>query len=545
MSDENDPLSHLPSTQPAPARHHRLQLVWLVPVVAAILGIWIGVHSWLSTGPTIDISFRTAEGIEPGKTLVRYKNVNIGTVTALRFSKDGGVVLTALMAPDARPFLRKDSQFWVVRPRVSSGGISGLGTLFSGAYISFVAGSSPEQSLDFRGLEAPIVETEDVPGRIFVLHAADAGSLEVGSPLLFRRVRAGTVVSFEVDNDGRGVTLKVFVDSPYDHFVTSDTRFWHASGVDISLDSSGLRVQTQSAATILEGGLAFETPEDRPPAPPAAAQTRFELFRNHDEAMKKPYKDVHHYVVYFNESLRGLSPGAAVALHGITVGEVQGFGIEYDPKQHIFRFPVEVNVYTDMLRQRYVAGAPHAMDSTEAGQRDIVDHLVAAGMRAQLRSGNLVTAQLYIDLEFYPHAAPAKINWNTETPEMPSVSGGLDALTDTLGDIAQKIDKMPLDKIGVQLEAALAQLRSTLQSTTALVDHMDQQVTPELRSALVGAQQTLQTAQATLQLDSPLQSDLHDTLEQLSRAARALSELSDLLEQHPEALLRGKKENKE
>lgn len=540
MNEPDDPLARLPEAHPAPPRRRRPGLVWLIPLIAAVIGGGIALQSWLSKGPTITIAFRTAEGIEPGKTLVRYKNVNVGTVTRVQFAKDGSVEVSAELSHDARQFLRADSQFWVVRPRISAGGVSGLSTLFSGAYISFTAGKSSQARHEFTGLEIPPIETEGRPGREYILHASDAGSLQVGSPVLFHRVKAGEVLTYQIDPDGAGVSLRIFVDSPYDRFVTTAVRFWQASGVDLSLGADGLQVHTQSAAAILEGGLAFEVAPNSAPAPVAPAEARFELFRDQASAMRLPYTEVQHYRIYFKESLRGLSVGAPVEFHGIRVGEVSRFGIEYDQHEGIFRFPVEVDVYSEMLREHYIAGAARANDKTAASQRDIVDRLVTAGMRAQLKTGNLLTGQLYVEFDFVQHPPPAAINWNTPTPLLPSVSGGLNALTDNLGDLAAKLDQVPLDKISAQLLESLHNLQEMLSSTTTLVNRLNDQVTPQVAAALGDARKTLQAANATLSDSSPLQSDLHDTLKQLSRSARALADLSDFLEQHPEALIRGK-----
>ena len=540
MSEPDEHLAQLPEAQPAEPHRHRPALIWLIPLIAALLGGWIALQSWLAKGPTITVTFRTADGIEPGKTLIRYKNVDVGSVTRVSFTKDGGVLVSASLTHDATQFLREDSQFWVVRPRVSAGGVSGLSTLFSGAYISFSAGRSDHSRTEFRGLEIPPIDTEGLPGHEYVLHAHDAGSLQVGSPVLFRRVKAGEVIAYRVDPDGSGVTLRIFVDSPYDRFVTTAARFWHASGIDLSIDSAGLKVQTQSAVAVLEGGLAFETPPNSTLAPAAPADTKFELFNDRDSAMRHPYTEIQHYRMYFKESLRGLSTGAPVDLHGIHVGEVSGFGIEYDQDEGIFRFPVDVDFYPEMLHEHYVAGATRANDTTQASQRETLDRLVSAGMRARLKTGNLVTGQLYIDLDFVPHAPRTAINWNSPRPQMPSVEGGLNTLAEKVGDIATKLDQVPLDQISAELLKTLQELHTTLRGTTSLVDHLNADVAPEATAALGNAKQALKALESTLSDTSPLQGDLRDTLKQLSRSARTLADLSDYLEQHPESLIRGK-----
>jgi len=535
MSDAEIPEAH---TAVHGARS-RAWLLWIIPAVAALIGIWLVVQRMATHGPTITISFRGADGITPGRTVLRYKDVDVGTVASIRISREGEITVVADMTRDAEPFLVRDSRFWVVRPRISAGSVSGLGTLFSGAYISFTAGQSSEKATHFTGLEVPPFDTEGLAGREFVLHASDLGSLEVGSPVLFRRVKAGEIVSYQVDPTGRGVTLKAFIDAPFDRFVSRDTRFWQASGFDVSLDSEGFRLQTQSLAAILDGGVAFESPPETTLEQPADVGSQFDIFGSRTDAMKRPYQESQLYRVYFAESLRGLSAGAPVDVHGIVIGEVARFGLEYDSKKGIFRFPVEFNVYPQRLRERYLDGVEQATVDSVKDHRELVNRLVKAGMRAQLKTGNLVTGQLYIGLDFFPKAPAAVIDWNTPQPVMPTVPGGLSALTDTLGDIATKIDAMPLDQIGSQLLADEQALNVAIKSTAGLVDHLNSDVAPEAKRALASAREALNAAQAALAADSPLQGNLSDTLKQLSRAAQALTDLSDFVEQHPESLIRG------
>ena len=537
---DDDP-NAIPDARLVEHRWHIPPLVWLIPLVAALIGSWIVFEHWLQRGPNITISFLTAEGIEPGKTRIRYKDVDIGRVTAVKFPDDDGrIIVSAAIDKHAARFLREDSRLWVVRPRISPGGVSGIGTLFSGAYIALAAGKAGDERRDFVGLEVAPINTEDAPGREFLLHTADVGSLDIGSPVLFRRVRAGRVVGYTMDSDGRGVQLRVFVDAPFDRFVTTDTRFWQASGVDFSLGAAGLKVEWQSLISVVIGGLAFESPDEEVLAPPAPSGSTFNLFGDRDEAMKRPYKDVHSYVVYFNDSLRGLAVGAPVEFRGIVIGEVRRFGLEYEKARGIFRTPVEIDIYPQRFRENYREGAERPDDSTDAAHRDLVNRLVAAGMRAQLKTGNLITGQLYVSLDFFPKAAAAKVNWDQARVELPSVQGGLAQLQDSLGDIATKLDKVPVDQISSQLLMTMRSLDATLHSTTALVDKLNNDVAPEAKAALVDARQAMDAAQATLSQESPLQSDLRDTLKQLSRSARALAELSDYLERHPESLIRGK-----
>ena len=289
MSDtqHNPELSDIPEAVAEPKKRHSIQLVWLIPIVAAMIGGTLAVKTYLQKGPTITITFKTGEGLEAGKTKIKYKDVEVGVVKDITIAKDlKHVIATAELKKGVTPYLVEDTRFWVVRPRISGGSITGLGTLMGGAYIGMDVGKSKEPQRAFTGLERPPVVTMDVPGSRFLLHSADLGSLDIGSPLYFRRIQVGQVVSYELDKGGTGVTFTVFVNAPYDKYVKANTRFWNASGIDLTMDASGLKLNTQSLVSILIGGIAFQTLDEEGEAPPTGPNTAFTLFASRDEAMK-------------------------------------------------------------------------------------------------------------------------------------------------------------------------------------------------------------------------------------------------------------------
>lgn len=522
------------------SRRSRVSLVWIVPALAALIGGGIAVRAILESGPVIRIRFQTAEGIEPGKTGIRYRSVDVGQVRTIALAPDHRTVLvTAQMVKDARSLLAEDTRFWVVRPRIAAGGVSGLGTLFSGSYVGMDIGKSRRPAREFQGLERPPVIASDLPGRDFVLHGGTQGSVEVGSPVYFRRVPVGRVTQSQLDADGRGVTVGIFVESPYDHFVVRDTRFWDASGFDVSLGADGVRVNTESIAAILAGGIAFETPEPTRDTSPAASGTQFRLADRRIEAMKAPNETPHFFVLNFKNSLHGLRVGAPVDLNGIEVGEVRSIDIEYDSAHETFRFPVEIAVYPQRVRARYRPGAPPA-ETAVIGTSRFVERLIEHGFRAQLRTASLLTGQQYIALDFFPQAPAARSDPNVVPMEMPTVSGGIDELQASLTDILRKIDSLPLKQLGSDADATLLALRRTLATTNQLADRLEHEVAPEVRSTLVEARRALGDVDQVLASDAPLEQDLRQSLNQLTRAAEALRSLADYLDRHPEALLRGK-----
>ena len=506
-------------------------LVWLIPLVAALIGIGLVVKSIAGRGPTITISFTTAEGLEPGKTNVKYKDVDIGSVKTIRLSKDHArVVVEVQLSKQAEDFAVTDTRFWVVRPRIGTSGVSGLNTLLSGAYIGVDAGRSKDSRTEFVGLETPPAVTGDEKGHRFTLHGGSLGSLDIGSPVYYRRVEVGHVVGFALDKDGKGVTINVFVDAPYDQYVGENARWWHASGVDLRLDSSGLKLNTQSLATVVVGGLAFQSPPNEAIGPEASDGSTFYLARDEAEAMREPDGPPLTVVMRFNQSLRGLSVGASVDFRGIELGEVTAIGVEYDPKARNFTMPVTMNLYPDRLGSRFRASMEIA---SEAARMELLRKLVSNGLRGQLRTGNLLTNQLYVALDMFPKAAPVQIDASRTPLELPTVPNTLDELQVQVADIARKLDQIPFADISKNLNG-------TLKNADSLFKQLDTQLAPQARETLAAAQKTFGTAQATLQQDSPLQSDMRAALGQLTQTLQSLNALADYLERHPESLLRGK-----
>jgi paraquat-inducible protein B len=546
IPDVNE-LPEIPEATSVAKKRGRPSVVWIIPIVAAIIGGWIAVQKYLSQGPTITISFGTAEGLEAGTTKIKYNGVDIGTVSSITLSEDrNNVIVTAKMAKESQSMLVEDTQFWVVRARISGGTVSGLGTLLSGSYIGIDVGKSKEKRRAFIGLAVPPVVTGDVPGRFFLLKAEDLGSLDFGTPIFFRRIQVGQVVGYDLDKDGRGITANVYIKAPYDQYVNPETRFWHASGVDVSLSANGVSVRTESLVSILIGGIAFETPATAPVLPPAEPNTVFALFSDRTEAMKPPRGAPHTYVVVFRQSVRGLVPGAPVEISGIHIGEVVSIGMDFDMKTFGVSIPVTVKVYSELASERLVKGDAVPAPSD---RRQMLDRLVELGFRAQLRTGNYLTGALFIAFDLFPNAPKAKIDWSQEPVELPTVPGELEGIEQSLKNIVQKLDKLPLEAIGKDVRKALVTLNQTLADSDKLVKRFNTDLVPETKGAIVEARRALEAAERVLSSantaylgpDAPVQQEFRETLQELSNAARALRVLADYLERHPEALIRGKK----
>jgi paraquat-inducible protein B len=519
-------------------RRFNASLIWLIPVLAALIAVSLVVTSWLQAGPDITISFQSAEGLDAGKTPVKYKNVVIGRVKKIQLSSDRSHVLVSVaLEKSASGFATKGTRYWVVRPRIGLGGVSGIDTLLSGAFIGADVGDSRRPEDDFQGLEIPPAVNHGAPGRSFVLHSDDLGSLDVGSPVYYRRIQVGRVASYELDKDGNGVSLHIFVDGPNDKFVTTSSRFWNASGVDLSVGANGLKLNTQSLASVLAGGIAFQDPPGPHDSTLAAEDTNYKLFDDQSTAMAPPDGESHYIRMRFEQSVRGLAVDAPVEFLGINIGRVVSVRLDYDEQKQSFPVLVGAVIYPQRLGTAYdklEALAKARGESPELSK--MIGRLVDQGLRARARTGNLLTGQLYVALDFVPHAAKVSFNPDAKPLMIPSVPGSFDKLQEQLAEIVGKLDKVPFDSIGKNLDHTLAALNTTIQQVNG-------KTLPAFNDTLQGVQATMGTANQALSGDSPLQQNLGATLDQVQRMARSLRVLSDYLGGHPEALLRGRRAN--
>ena len=553
MSEQNSKENEIEDIPEAMVQTRRqISIVWLVPIVAILIGGWLAYKGLSEKGPMVTISFESADGLEAGKTKVRYKDVELGLVETIRFNADlTRVLVTAELVKEATPYLTENTQFWVVRPRVTASGISGLGTLFSGAYIGMDPGKEGEPARRFKGLEIPPVVTTGMPGRDFLLRANTLGSLDIGAPVYYRQIQVGQVIGYELDEKGKSLRVKIFINAPHDKLVRKNTRFWNASGFDLKLDASGLKLNTESMVSIMMGGIAFDTPTSLEAGGPAEPDQVFRLYETRDSIFERTYTEKKHYILHFNESTRGLTVGAPVEFRGIKIGEVVDIKAEFN--QETFTPQITVLIETEPQRWEIVG---KARTGTEEESKKSMQILVAKGLRAQLKTGSLLTGQLFVDLDFHPDAPEAQVRYGQTFPELPTIPAPLQILTARVNKLLAKIETVPIEQIGKdlgdtiqnvkhlseskELLQAVQALNETLQETRQLVQNLDSNVAPAISSTLDQAQKTLVSVEGTLGQDSPLQHEMRQAIKELGEAARAVRILTDYLERHPEALIYGK-----
>ena len=528
-----------PGQAPIKTRRFSVSLVWIVPIIAVLVGISLVVHSILQEGPTITVTFKTGSGLTANKTEVKYRNVVIGQVSEVELSNDQkSVNATIKLAKQAESFTREDSQFWVVRPRIGAGGVSGIDTLLSGDYIGADIGQANARSKNFKGLENPPPITYGEPGKRFMLNTPDLGSLDIGSPVYYRKIPVGQVVAYTMDADGKGVNIEVFIHSPNDAFVTENTRFWNASGIDVNVGANGFAVKTESLSAILVGGIAFRAPEYSPNDKPATEEKAFELFEDQQTALAPPSGKAQYLSLRFDQALRGLKVGAPVEFLGIEFGRVVSVNLDFDAKKRSFPVNVGIVIYPQRLGQAHakmLEALKHDPNDEAAGVR-LMGSFIENGLRAQARSGNLLTGQLYIALDFYPKAEKVVFDPTARPVSIPTIPGSLEQLQEKLESMVNKINDLPIGRIAGNLDSNLVELRKGLAQFNA-------KTLPGVQTTLADVSKTLQSASSTLAEDSPQREQLTQTLEELGRMSRSLRELSDYLGRHPESLIRGRPDN--
>jgi paraquat-inducible protein B len=529
-----------PEELPTPAIRNRSwipRLVWVVPIVAAVIGISLLLRNWENEGPSITISFLSGEGVQVGKTLVKYRDVTIGRVSAVVLSADHqSVVVSANLSKDAASLLKADTQFWIVRPRIGVGSVSGLETLLSGVYIGMKSGADTRRERQFVGLENPPALSHGPHGREIQLHASRAGSLAIGAPVYFRQFQVGRVIDENLEQDG-STRVTVFVEAPYDGFVKLETRFWNASGINVKLGADGLNVQTESLAAVIAGGLAFDNGPAE--AVPVAVSTpgQFTLYKNETEAMAPPDGEPHYVRMRFAQALRGLDVGAPVEFIGVNIGAVVAVDLGYERQSKSFPVIVTAKLYPRRMGQAYEALAAQGKTESAETLATFVGTLVTRGLRAQPRLGSLLTGKLYISLDFLPTSSRTAFDASIRPIELPTVNGTFQELEASVGRLVKKVDDLPLEQIVADLHTDLKDLHETLSELRA-------QVLPNAADTLSALHRTLDSADRTLDAESPLQHGLTETLSEARDTLRAIRELADYLDRQPDALLRGRRPQK-
>jgi paraquat-inducible protein B len=542
-------------------RSRRVSPMWLIPLAAIVIGGWLAWDTLSKEGPTITLSFETAEGLEAGQSQLKFKDIVLGTVKSLDLTPDHSHVLVKIATTrQAESLLTDTTTFWVVKPRLFAGNLSGLGTLLSGAYVGLLPGETAgKPRREFVGREDPPVLETNVRGHTFLLKASELGSISVGSPVFYRDLDVGTVLGWDIGDMATNVTIHAFVRAPYDSYVHDETRFWDASGVSVKLAGAGVDVQVESLRAVLLGGIAFETPAGNTHSEISAESHVFPLFKDRGAADAASYSRQIALVSYFPGSVKGLGPGSEVTMHGLMIGHVTDARLAYDPVTNAVVAPVHFEVQPERI-----VGVGKQVYKTMA---EAVDAMVKRGLRATLQSASLITGQQEVALDFVTDAPPAAVTMEGTVFVLPTTdSGGFSGLEASASTLLSKVSTIPFDQIGRNLDGILAaantaasgsQMRQSLMQLAAVVDrvkdladHLDSGVTPALKQLpeiATGLQKTLTDTNRLVQsLDTgygdntQFNRDLGRLMVQLNEAMSSIRALADLLARDPTALIRGR-----
>ena len=503
--------------------------IWFIPLLAFVLGVYMVLHNWMSQGPEIEIEFKTADGLEEGKTKVKYRNVDMGLVNEVRLNDAlNGVVAKVRMDRQSEPLLVKDTGFWVVTARVGVGDISGLDTLLSGAYIELAPGSDKMEEEKFVALDQPPLTPADAPGLRLHLTSNHASSVTAGDTVLYKGYKVGRVETMEFDPSDKLVHYQIFIDAPYQELVNSSVRFWDISGISMKADANGFKVQTGSLETILFGGVTFGVPIGIKDGDKVTKNTNFKLYASYQDILQNPFRYGIYYVVSFKHSVKGLVPGAPVEYRGMRIGNVvrilfkEGQAAQMEAGREGTGAPIPVLLYVEPGRME--------LSDTE-GSLEIIEKSVRLGvgngLRASMKRGNLLTGAQYIGLDFYPTAEEAALGTFMDYTTIPTIETGLAQLEEKILAILNTINALPLAKTVASLNQNLLSLQSILenQSTQQLPQHLDQTI-QEIRDAI-----------SRLSPNSDTSQTLNSSLLSLNRTLANLESLTGKLSRQPSAVI--------
>ena len=541
-------------------RRRRIPLVWIVPIVTALIALWLAWDTLSKRGPTITIAFDSAAGLTAGQSQLKYKNVVMGTVKTITVAPDLTKVIVSIeTVREAEPLLTDKTIFWVVKPELFAGNITGLETLISGSYIGMRPSAEPGNAKrDFVGEQDPPVLQAWTKGTTYRLKSKRLGSISLGSPIFYRDLDVGTVLGWDIGDLASSVTIHAFVRAPFDQYVHNDSTFWNASGLSVKLSGTGISVQMESLRALLLGGIAFDTPGD-PQQKVAAANHGFPLYSSFEDAKSAGFGRQIQLLSYFPGSVAGLDVGADVTLHGLKVGEVTEVSLVFDPKLDRVVAPVHYRV--EAGRVRNLAAAQGTDDFK------LADEMIRRGMRATLQAPSLITGQKIIALERVDDAPPAKLEREGDVYIIPtSETGGFDTLARSANELLSKINRIDFDKIGKsivgaadgldttingpQMKRTLAALEAAMIDVQDIAKKLDDDAGPalkrlpaianQLQEAITKANRLFGSINTGYGDDSRFRRDLDRLLPQLTDAARSLRALTDLLSRHPEALIKGR-----
>lgn len=537
-------------------KRQKISVFWLVPFFAALLGLFLAYNFYKEQGPLITIQFNTAEGLIAGKTPIRYRDVNIGVVEKIKLTDDlEKVTVEARMTVSSERYLNNHARFWVVRPRVGTSGVSGLGTLLSGSYIQVTSLVGTAFQTRFKGLEKPPLTEEGAPGLRLKLQAEQAGYVGIGSPVYYRQVKVGQIEAQRILPDYKMVEFTIFIESPHHKIIRNTTKFWNVSGFSLNLDANGLSVRSPSLEGLAQGGVAFDIIEEYEFPYKVEDGHVFTLHETRDiaeeDTLDLSSTRKFEYVTYFEGSVRGLSVGAPVEYKGVQIGRVSDIKLLYDEATENVVVPVLIEFQPDRLL------------GIQVEETDFLNNTIVRKLQAKLQTGNLLTGQLFVSLVARDDGLISQLEKNADgVVVLPSIKSDLERVTEGVQDALVKINELPLEDLITSATVTISQAQqlladvnqlgvaSRLDSTFGAADvalseyaNLAAVIGKEMNSLTSQMGKFVSTADESIEgiaPDSPLYYNLLNTLKDLQQAARAVLAFSESVEKKPEEFLFGK-----
>ncbi|MGX5173007.1 intermembrane transport protein PqiB [Aliikangiella sp. IMCC44653] len=516
----------------------KLSAIWLVPLVAVLIGSWMFWYNIATRGAEIKITFDTAEGIEIDTTKIKLRDITVGKVTDLELAPDlNQIILTARLNKDTDKLLKSDTQFWVVKPRVARGGISGLTTILSGAYIELTPGTEGEYQTIFKGLEHPPVTPAGTPGLHITLDSDGLRAMDVGDPILFKGIQVGQIEYVHFNPEERVVYYDTFIESPYDKLITKNTRFWEINGVELDMSADGFKMQTGTLETMLGGGVAFDVPANLPRGEVVTERAYFTIYPNKDAVREQQYRNAQPFILLFKQSIRGLKPGAPVEYKGIRLGSVVRTDINYPEMGDLLDqnalIPVQIKLEPARLGLK---------DSSEELSKVItqIESSIGKGLHGFLSTGSLLTGSKYIELQFVDGAVNSLQTFG-DISVIPTAASELDNLLVSMNNVLSKLEKLPLNELLENASQTLQKIGSTADSFAGAGEGLSQMLhQPESQHLIRNINQALQKLSQVAEdyaHGSKTQQDLGNMLNALEQALKDLSPVLHQLQSQPNSLI--------
>ncbi|MBQ4849641.1 intermembrane transport protein PqiB [Pseudoalteromonas sp. MMG013] len=526
----------------------KFSFIWFIPVIALLITGWMLYQHQINQGYTIFVKMASAEGIVAGKTQVKVRNVKIGTVETLRLQLEQNAVIARVQIDSHYDhLLTEDAKLWVVKPRIDESGISGMNTLLSGVYLELEPGQSEARSTLFTLQEEPALISQDVSGKRFQLKAKQAEVLDIGSGIYFRNYKIGQIESAKFNVDDLIMEYGIFIFSPYDKLITTNAIFWVSSGIDVNLSTEGIQVSTGSLSKLIKGGISVDYPPNSTASDVASALRQYKLHENFAAALEKRFDNFDFFLVEFEQSIRGLTVGAPVEYRGMRIGTVEQAPAQIERDGQPLYFQQDTTSVPVLIKIEY-GRIYEQSDLAESYWQNNIEKWIRNGLRASLKSGNILTGAVYIELDFYSKAPKAVLANSSVYPVLPSVSSGFTAISEQVTDLLNKLNNLPLSQTMTTFDSTLQEYRLLAMEMNKLISEFNQQdLAGDTKGSLGQINTTLSQLTSSLkqfektltnyQQGSGMVDQLTDTLEELESLSNTLKPISKGLTEQPSMLI--------